>query len=72
MTYGRSILEDLRLAEEVGMVFPEAVVEEAEAEVDELGALNTAQLRTSRGKSLGHHSPLLPHVQERFWPLNLG
>jgi hypothetical protein len=52
MTHGRSILEDLRLAEEVGMVFPEAVVEEAEAEVDELGALNTAQLRT-RGKSLG-------------------
>jgi hypothetical protein len=26
MTYGRSILEDLRLAEEAGMVFPEAVV----------------------------------------------
>jgi hypothetical protein len=24
MTYGRSILEDLRLAEEAGMVFPEA------------------------------------------------
>jgi hypothetical protein len=46
MTYGRSILE------EAGMVFPEAVVEEAEAEVDELETLNTAQLRT-RGKSLG-------------------
>jgi hypothetical protein len=43
MTYGRSILEDLRLAEEVGMVFPGAVVE---AEVDELEVLNTVQLCT--------------------------
>jgi hypothetical protein len=34
------------------MVFLEAVVEEVEAEVDELEALNTAQLRT-RGKALG-------------------
>ena len=42
MTYGRSILEDLRLAEEAGMAFPEAVVE---AEVDELKALSTARLR---------------------------
>jgi hypothetical protein len=45
MTYGRSILEDLRLAEEAGMVFPEAAAAEVEAEVDELGALSTAQLR---------------------------
>jgi hypothetical protein len=51
MTYGRSILEDLRLAEEAGMVFPEAA-EEVEAEVDELEALDTAQLR-DRGKELG-------------------
>ena len=49
MTYGRSILEDLRLAEEAGMVFPEAVVE---AEVDELEVLNTRELR-ERGKALG-------------------
>jgi hypothetical protein len=49
MTYGRSILKDLRLAEEAGMVFPEAVVEE---EVHELEALNTRQLR-ERGKALG-------------------
>jgi hypothetical protein len=35
MTYGRSI-EDLRLAEEAGMVFPGAAAEEVEAEVDEL------------------------------------
>jgi hypothetical protein len=34
------------------MVFPEAVVEEVEAEADELETLETAQLRT-RGKSLG-------------------
>jgi hypothetical protein len=32
MTYGRSILEDLRLAEEAGMVLPEAAAEEVEAE----------------------------------------
>ena len=51
MTYGRSILEDLRLAEEAGMVFPEAA-EEVEAEVDELEALTTAQLR-EKGKELG-------------------
>jgi hypothetical protein len=38
MMCGRSILEDLRLAEEAGMVFPKAVVE---AEVDELEVLNT-------------------------------
>jgi hypothetical protein len=49
MTYGRSILEDLRLAEEAGMVFPEAVVE---AEVDELEVLNTRELR-ERGRALG-------------------
>ena len=49
MTHGRSILEDLRLAEEAGMVFPEAVVE---AEVDELEVLNTRELR-ERGKALG-------------------
>ena len=49
MTYGRSILEDLRLAEEAGMVFPEVVVE---AEVDELEGLNTRELR-KRGKALG-------------------
>jgi hypothetical protein len=49
MTYGRSILEDLRLAEEAGMVFPEAVVE---AEVDKLEVLNTRELR-ERGKALG-------------------
>jgi hypothetical protein len=49
MTYGCSILEDLRLAERVGMAFPEAVVE---AEVDELEVLNTRQLR-ERGKALG-------------------
>jgi hypothetical protein len=43
MTYGRSIPEDLRLAEEARMVFPEAVVE---TEVDELEVevLNTVQL----------------------------
>jgi hypothetical protein len=45
MTYDRSILEDLRLAEEAGMVFPEVAVEEVEAEVDELEALNAARLR---------------------------
>ena len=33
-------------------MFPEAVVEETEAEVDELETLKTAQLR-ARGKSLG-------------------
>jgi hypothetical protein len=49
MAYGRSILEDLRLAEEAGVVFPEAVVE---AEVDELEVLNTRELR-ERGKALG-------------------
>jgi hypothetical protein len=49
MTYGRSILEDLRLAEEAGMVFPEAVVE---AEADELEGLNTRELR-ERGRALG-------------------
>jgi hypothetical protein len=51
MTYGRSTLEDLWLAEEAGMVFPEAA-EEVEAEVDGLEALGTAQLR-DRGKELG-------------------
>ena len=51
MTYGRSILEDLRLAEEAGMVFPEAA-EEVEAEVDELEALTIARLR-EKGKELG-------------------
>jgi hypothetical protein len=51
MTYGRSILEDLRLAEEAGVVFPEAA-EEVEAGVDELEALRTAQLR-EKGKELG-------------------
>jgi hypothetical protein len=42
-----SRIEDLRLAEEAGMVFPEAVVEEVEAEteVDELEVMSTAQLR---------------------------
>jgi hypothetical protein len=42
MTYGRSILEDLRLAEEAGMVFPEAEVvleEEVTAENDGLEEL---------------------------------
>jgi hypothetical protein len=34
------------------MVSPETVVEEAEADVDELETLNTVQLR-KRGKSLG-------------------
>ena len=48
MTYGRSILEDLRLAEEAGMVFPEAA-EEVDAGVDELEVLSTAQLR-EKGK----------------------
>jgi hypothetical protein len=51
MTYGRSILEDLRLAEEAGMVFPEAA-EEVDAGVDELEVLSTAQLR-EKGKELG-------------------
>jgi hypothetical protein len=51
-TYGRSILEDLRLAEEAGMVFPEAAAAEVEAEVKELEALSTAQLR-EKGKVLG-------------------
>jgi hypothetical protein len=42
MAYGRSILEDLRLAEEAGVVFPEAVVEaEVEAKVAELEVLIT-------------------------------
>jgi hypothetical protein len=45
MMYGRSILEDLRLAEEAGMVFPEAAAEEVGAEVDELEALGTVRLR---------------------------
>jgi hypothetical protein len=49
MTYSRSILEDLWLAGEARMVFPEAAVE---AEVGELGVLNTIQLR-ERGKALG-------------------
>jgi hypothetical protein len=42
----------LQSAEEAGVVFPEAVAEEAEAEVDKLETLNTDQLRT-RGKLLG-------------------
>ena len=41
MTYGRSVLEDLRLAEEARMVFPEAA-EEVDAGVDELEVLSTA------------------------------
>jgi hypothetical protein len=48
MTYGRSILEDLRLAEEAGMVFPEAEVvleEEVTAENDGLETLAVAELR---------------------------
>jgi len=48
MTYGRSILEDLRLAEEAGMVFPEAEVvleEEVTAENDGLEELTIAELR---------------------------
>jgi hypothetical protein len=49
MTYSHSILEDLWLAGEARMVFPEAVVE---AEVGELEVLNTVQLR-ERGKALG-------------------
>jgi hypothetical protein len=36
-----STLEDLRLAEEVGMVFPEAAAEEMEAEAGELEAQST-------------------------------
>jgi hypothetical protein len=51
MTYGRSTLEDLRLAEEAGMVFSEAAVEEVEAGVDELESLSTAQLREKSAKS---------------------
>jgi hypothetical protein len=48
MTYGRSTLEDLRLAEEAGMVFPKAEVvleEEVTAENDGLEALTIAELR---------------------------
>jgi hypothetical protein len=44
-----AIHEDLQLAEEAGMLFPEAVVE---VEADELEVLNTVQLR-ERGKALG-------------------
>ena len=50
MTYGRSILEDLRLAEAAGMVFPEAEVEEQQAEPEEgdgLEALPVSELRES-------------------------
>ena len=49
--YGRSILEDLRLAEEAGMVFSEAAVEEVEAGVDGLESLSTDQLRERSAKS---------------------
>ena len=55
MTYGRSILEDLRLAEAAGVVFPEAEVEEQQAEPEEgdgLEALPVSGLR-ERGWMLG-------------------
>jgi hypothetical protein len=55
MTYGRSVLEDLRLAEAAGMVFPEAEVEEQQAEHEEgdgLEALPVPELR-ERGRMLG-------------------
>jgi hypothetical protein len=48
MTYGLSILGDLRLAEEAGMVFPKAEVvleEEVTAANDGLEALTVAELR---------------------------
>ena len=54
MTYGRSILEDLRLAEAAGVVFPEAEVEEQQAEPEEgdgLEALPVSELR-ERGRVL--------------------
>ena len=48
MTYGRSILEDIRLAEEAGMVFPVAEVEvasEDDKEGDGLEGLTVPELR---------------------------
>ena len=54
MTYGRSILEDIRLAEEAGMVFPVAEVEVAseDEEGDGLEGLTVPELR-ERGRVLG-------------------
>lgn len=55
MSYGRSVFEDLRLAEAAGMVFPEAEVEEQQAEPEEgdgLEALPVSALR-ERGRVLG-------------------
>jgi hypothetical protein len=55
MTYGRSILKDLRLSEAAGVVFPEAEVEEEQAEREEgggLDALRVSELR-ERGRVLG-------------------
>jgi hypothetical protein len=44
--------EDRRLAEEAGMVFPDAAAEEVEAETefDELEAMSTARLRRKSAK----------------------
>jgi hypothetical protein len=44
------LLEDLRLTEEAGMVFADASVEEVEAKVDALEALDTVQLREKCNK----------------------
>ena len=54
MTYGRSILEDIRLAEEAGMVFPvaEAEVASEDEEGDGLEGLTVPELR-ERGRVLG-------------------
>jgi hypothetical protein len=55
MTYGCSILEDLRLAEDAGMVFPEAekvLEEEVTAANDGLKELTVPELR-ERGLALG-------------------
>ena len=54
MTYGRSILEDIRLAEEAGMVFPVAEVEVAseDEEGDGLEGLTVPELR-DRARVLG-------------------
>jgi hypothetical protein len=54
VTYGRSILDDIRLAEEAGMVFPVAEVEVAseDEEGDGLEKLTVPELR-ERGRVLG-------------------
>jgi hypothetical protein len=59
MTYGRSILEDIRLAEEAGMVFPVAEVEVASE--DEGGERRA-------GGAHSHTVPPLPFGLRRWVP----